>query len=243
MSRRTFSWRSAGSTDVGRVREVNEDTYLDAPDVGLWVVADGMGGHAAGDVASGLIVRALKDVVLHDDGDAFIDDVERRLTEVNRLLYERSVTLERTMGSTVVAVLAHRTSFVVLWAGDSRVYRRSSKGFQQITRDHSQVEELVALGEITRDDARDHPLANVITRAVGGARKLRLEACMEPLQDGDRLLICSDGLFKDLDDDDLNRLLAEGNARESCGLLIDAALDRGGGDNITAIVVDFRSGA
>lgn len=243
MADEAFTWHSAGATDVGCVRQVNEDTFLNSPDAGLWVVADGMGGHAAGDYASGLIVRALQDVKAPSDADAFLDDVEQRLVEVNRRLFERSIEAERTMGSTVAAVLAYQQYFVALWAGDSRVYRRSDRGLEQITRDHSQVEELVAMGEITREDARDHPMSNVITRAVGGARRLRLEARMQPIEDGDRVLVCSDGLFKDLTDEDIDRLLAEGDPRESCTRLIDEALIRGGGDNITAVVIDFKAPA
>lgn len=240
MSESSFTWASAGATDVGCVRQVNEDTFLELPDSGLWVVADGMGGHTAGDYASGLIVEALGDVGCHDDADEFLDDVERRLIEVNRRLFERALETERTIGSTVAAVLAFRNYFVALWAGDSRVYRRSSEGLEQITRDHSQVEELVALGELAREDAESHPMANVITRAVGGARRLRLEARLQGLADFDRVLVCSDGLFKDLRHDDLDRLLSDGTAAEACERLIDEARARGGGDNITAIVIDFR---
>lgn len=241
MSDPRFRWTAAGATNVGCVRRVNEDTYLDLSASGLWVVADGMGGHAAGDYASGLIVEALGDVPAHDDADEFLDDVERRLNEVNRRLFERSIAAERTMGSTVAVVLALEDSFVALWAGDSRVYRRSGSGLEQITRDHSQVEELVAMGELAREDAEDHPMSNVITRAVGGARRLRLEARMQHIADGDRVLVCSDGLFKDLKADDLDRILADGSPREAVAQLIDEALVRGGGDNITAVVIDFES--
>lgn len=241
MSDARFTWASAGLTDVGCVRRVNEDTFLDLPDSGLWVVADGMGGHAAGDYASGLIVEALTDVQPHDDGDDFLDDIERRLVEVNRRLFERSLKTERTIGSTVAAVLAFNHYFVALWAGDSRVYRRSAAGLEQITRDHSQVEEMVAMGELRREDAENHPMSNVITRAVGGAKRLRLEARLQTLADYDRVLVCSDGLFKDLRQPDLDRLLVDGSPQEACDRLIEEAKARGGGDNITAVVIDFRA--
>ena len=241
MSDALFSWASAGATDVGCVRQVNEDTFLDLPDSGLWVVADGMGGHAAGDYASNLIVEALTDVKPHDDGDEFLDDIERRLVEVNRRVFERSHKTDRTIGSTVVVVLAFKSYFVALWAGDSRVYRRSASGLEQITRDHSQVEEMVAMGELRREDAEHHPMSNVITRAVGGAKRLRLEARLQNVADYDRVLVCSDGLFKDLRHADLDRLLIEGTPQEACDRLIDEAKARGGGDNITAVVIDFRA--
>ena len=243
MSDAPFQWASFGATDVGCVRQVNEDTFLDLPGAGLWVVADGMGGHAAGDYASGLIAEALADVKPAEDPDDFLDDVERRLVEVNRLLFERALQTERTIGSTVAVVIAFKRYFVALWAGDSRVYRRSSEGLEQITRDHSQVEEMVALGEIRREDAEDHPMSNVITRAVGGARRLRLEARLQGLEDYDRVLVCSDGLFKDLRHADLDRLLCEGSAQEACEGLVAEARERGGGDNITAVVIDFREPA
>jgi serine/threonine protein phosphatase PrpC len=221
------------------VRRVNEDAYLELGDSGLWVVADGMGGHDAGDYASGLIVEALADVARHTDPDAFLDDVERRLVEVNRRLFERATRLSRTIGSTVVAVLAFRSYFLSLWAGDSRVYRAGAGGLEQVTRDHSQVEEMVALGELRREEVANHPMSNVITRAVGGASTLRLEATLQGINDGDRLLICSDGLYKDLDRDDIQEMLTGGSPADACKALVDLAMLRGGGDNITAVVIDF----
>ena len=132
MSDALFSWRSAGLTDVGCSRSVNEDAFLEHGDSGLWVVADGMGGHDGGDYASGLIVEALGDVRRHDDPDEFLDDVEKRLVEVNRLLFERASRRARTIGSTVAAVLAFKSYFLSLWAGDSRVYRASMDALEQI---------------------------------------------------------------------------------------------------------------
>lgn len=236
-----FHWASAGKTHTGHVRRVNEDAYLQLPQRGLWVVADGMGGHAAGDYASGLIIEALRDVKTYADPDDFLDDVERRLVEVNRRVFERGVETERTIGSTIAAVLGFKTYCVCLWAGDSRVYRVNEDGFEQLTRDHSQVEDLVASGHLAREDIADHPLANVITRAVGGAEKLRLEAKLVALDPGDRLLLCSDGLYKDLRPDEIAGLLAEGDADYACSALLDRALLRGGGDNVTAIVIDCHA--
>ena len=239
MSDAQYTWTSAALSNVGLVRTVNEDAYLDLGGSGLWVVADGRGGHDAGDYASQLIVEALADVTRHDDPDAFLDDVERRLVEVNRRLFERATRLSRTIGSTVVAVLAFRSYFLSLWAGDSRVYRAGANGLEQVTRDHSQVEEMVALGELRRDQVANHPRSNVITRAVGGASTLRLEATLQGISDGDRLLICSDGLYKDMDRDDIHAALTTGGPEDACQTLVDLAMLRGGGDNITAVVVDF----
>lgn len=236
-----MNWASAACTHTGFVRRINEDAFLALPERGLWAVADGMGGHSAGDYASGLIVEALSDVGEHDDPDAFLDDVERRLVEVNRRVYERSIDTERTIGSTVAAVLAFKRHAVCLWAGDSRVYRAHGGELEQLTRDHSQVEDLVAAGTLTPDEAAAHPMANVITRAVGGARQLRLEARLVEVDDGDRLMVCSDGLYKDLTTDEIVALLCDGAPDEACQALTDRALLRGGGDNITVVVIDFRA--
>lgn len=234
-----FNWRSAGLTNPGLVRRINEDAYLDLGDQGLWVVADGMGGHDAGDYASNLIVKALGDVKGKDEPDEFLKEVERRLLEVNRRLFEKAARTSRTIGSTVVALLAFRRYCLCLWAGDSRLYRYRNGELEQITRDHSQVEELVALGEIDRADAESHPMANVITRAVGGAASLQIDANLQALRDGDRLMLCSDGLYKDLDPAELLAGLDADDPADACKRLVDLALRHGGTDNITLTIVDF----
>ena len=147
--------------------------------------------------------------------------------------------LGRTIGSTVATVLAIRNYIMALWVGDSRVYRLRGNRLEQITRDHSQVEELVALGELTRAEVANHPMANVITRAVGGSAELRIDANLQGLHDRDRLLLCSDGLHKDLTDDEMVRRLGHGTPADAVDSLVELALARGGKDNITAVVVDF----
>jgi serine/threonine protein phosphatase PrpC len=236
-----FRWQSASRTDVGNVRKLNEDAYLDLPASGLWVVADGMGGHDAGELASRMVVRELSGVPTHERFSDFVDDVEDRVLKVNQQLFSMSHegAVPRVIGCTFAGVLAFGGHCLSVWAGDSRVYRSRDGKLERITRDHSEVEELVARGEITAAEAELHPSANVITRAVGGVERLFLDLRVDALRDGDRFLICSDGLYKDLEFREIEAQLGEGNCIDACGRLIDTALSRECLDNITVIVVDF----
>jgi serine/threonine protein phosphatase PrpC len=236
-----FRWTSASRSDVGNARQVNEDAMLDLPGRGLWVVADGMGGHAAGDVASQMLVGKLRGVESHDKLSEFVDDVEDRVLEVNRRLYEMSHQEEppRVIGSTLAALLIHGSYAICMWAGDSRVYRLRRGALHQMTRDHSEIEELIAKGELDEASALDHPAANVVTRAVGGLEHLYVDLRLYTIRDGDRFLLCSDGLFKDLAEKELRDLVAEGSSVEACDALIETVLSREAADNVTVIIVEL----
>jgi serine/threonine protein phosphatase PrpC len=236
-----FRWTSASRTDVGNARQINEDALLDLPGRGLWVVADGMGGHAAGDVASQMVVGKLDGIDSHDKLSEFVDDVEDRVLEVNRRLYEMSHQEEppRVIGSTLAALLVHVSYAICMWAGDSRVYRLRSGALRQLTRDHSEIEELIAKGELDEESALDHPAANVVTRAVGGLEHLYVDVRLYTVRDGDRFLLCSDGLFKDLSEEEIAHLVAEGSCVEACDALIETVLSREAADNVTVIIVEF----
>ncbi|MBT8131980.1 MAG: protein phosphatase 2C domain-containing protein [Gammaproteobacteria bacterium] len=242
LSSAPFRWDSATTTHPGKVREINEDAALALPERGLWVVADGMGGHEAGDMASNMIVESLSGVKAHDNPADFLDEVEDRLLDVNLSLYEtaNNSVLMRTIGSTVVALLVMGRHTVIVWAGDSRAYRLRDGELQRLTVDHSQVEVMVQAGELRREDAESHPLSNVITRAVGGTDELYLDVDLRELIDGDRYLLCSDGLYKDLDEASLAAGLGRGSCAEACQALLDLALAGEASDNITAAVIDFR---
>lgn len=237
----SMSWRSCGITNVGRVRKLNEDNLLERPEMGLWVVADGMGGHAAGEVASQMIVDNLKKIHEGISLDRYIDDVEERLLKVNEKLLEKSreSTKKHTIGSTVVVMIAYRNYCIFMWAGDSRLYRLRDGELRQMTIDHSQVELYVEQGLISREEAQVHPHGNMITRAVGATDDLYLDMDMQTMHSGDRYLLCSDGLTKHLVDFEIEDILAEeGDTEETCKVLVDLTLERGAGDNVTAIVVD-----
>ena len=237
---RFFSWRSSATTSTGNVRAHNEDSILDLPAVGLWVVADGMGGHNAGDVASRMIVEALAGVERRASPSAMLDEVEDRLTQVNHRLYTESLENDTGMsGSTIVALLAFERHCVSVWAGDSRVYRRRGTTFEQITRDHSEVQDMIDGGVIA---APGSVSSNVITRAVGGAQELHLDIELRELRHQDRYLLCSDGLYRELADEDISQHLANNDPEGACKALMKQALGGACSDNVSVIVVEF-SGA
>jgi serine/threonine protein phosphatase PrpC len=219
-----FTWRSSAATSVGNVRAHNEDAILELPAAGLWVVADGMGGHNAGDVASRMIAEALCTIARPRQLSELLDGVENRLRAVNEQLFQSS--LERggeTTGSTVAVLLAFDAYCVSVWAGDSRIYCLRDQSLIRVTRDHSENEE-----------------SNVITRAVGGSDELCLDLELRELADGDRYLLCSDGLYRELSDTDLARHLAHDDVGVACRSLLSQALAGPCRDNVSMIVVEFR---
>ncbi len=234
-----LSWTSATLSDVGKKRKHNEDSYLDRREDGLWVVADGMGGHSSGDLASQTIVDTLARCPAADDLDSFVTAVEEQILTAHRQLLEIASRRMQTMGSTVVALLARGNHAAVLWAGDSRLYRLRNDRLEQITRDHSHVNMLLDSGLISEDEVEDHPAGNLVTRAVGADEELCLDADIWELQAGDRYLLCSDGLDKHLHDDEIAALLRKGTVDEAARALIDLTLERGALDNVTVSVVDI----
>jgi protein phosphatase len=233
-----FHWSSASLTHVGKVRECNEDAYLDAPERELWVVADGMGGHAVGDVASALVVDTLKDLPSPTSLEAYIDTVRDSLQSVNqRLRCEAAKRQESIIGSTVVVLLAYENRCAWLWAGDSRIYLLRDSRLKQLTRDHSQVEQLIAQGLIERSQAGKYSGGSAITRAVGASDKLILDSEMLEVRDSDVFLLCSDGLTNEVDDNEIASELIRGNFQKSCEKLVARALDYGARDNVTAVVI------
>lgn len=238
----SLSWSSHGISDVGKVRRHNEDSLLVRPEMGLWAVADGMGGHAKGDVASQMIVETLRKVHEGTTLARCIDDIEDRIIEVNtRLLEKAKESAKRiTIGSTLVIMLAYDRYCVYIWAGDSRLYRLRASRLSRITTDHSQVELYIEQGLISREEAHAHPHGNMITRAVGAMDELHLDMGIQEMEGGDRYLLCSDGLTKHIPDMELQDQLKNGNATDCCKHLIDVVLSRGAGDNVTAIVVDIQ---
>lgn len=238
---RRLSWSSYGISDVGKVRRHNEDSLLERPEIGLWAVADGMGGHAKGDVASQMIIDSLKKVHEGTTLNRYIDEIEDRIMAVNKKLIEKAEETSNkvTIGSTVVILLAYDQYCVYLWAGDSRLYRLRNREIRQISTDHSQVEMYVEQGLISREEALSHPHGNMITRAVGATKNLHLDMDIQKLARGDRFLLCSDGLTKHVNDTELEAYLREGSPEECCRRLVDITLARGAGDNVTVIIVDI----
>lgn len=234
------AWQYCALTDTGARRKHNEDSIMSAPELGLWAVADGMGGHEAGDVASGMIVDALSSIKRPENFSLFVDAVELTLQKTNQALRDHAEKqyAGRTMGSTVVALLIADGYGACMWAGDSRLYRFRNNALEQLSRDHSQVQRLVDAGLLAAEEADSHPNANVITKAVGGAVHLAVDVVMLDVQPGDRFLLCSDGLYNELDPDEIAVRFSVGAVEEVANQLLQGALEKGARDNVSVIVVE-----
>ncbi len=235
-----LTYESTAVTHVGCVRELNEDNYLDRTDICLWAVADGMGGHEAGEVASGLLVESLNQVDATTSGYAFLDEVHASVQRVNRTLLARAAVMRpgAVIGSTIVILMAYEGHYACLWAGDSRAYIYRGGELEQITRDHSVVQELIDTGALTRTDAKTYRKQNVITRAVGVTDRLALDMHQGPIQKGDIFLLCSDGLTGMLDDEEIRRLLYEFPRADAATAMVSLAIARGAKDNLTLILIE-----
>ncbi|MDR3494057.1 MAG: protein phosphatase 2C domain-containing protein [Ancalomicrobiaceae bacterium] len=238
MSTDRIVFETGAASDKGLVRAVNEDAYLLRPGIGVWVVSDGMGGHSAGQFASHMVVDGLSGIDGHDDAAALVADCSKRLAAVNDRLREAAQSMghERS-GATVVALILHETTFACLWCGDSRIYRVRAGMIQQLTRDHSEVEELIGRGLISRDDAKSWPRKNVITRAIGVAETLAVETLSGEIEFDDVFLLCSDGLTAHLSDAEIGATCVVDDVQEAADRLVAATLERGAKDNVTVIVV------
>ena len=232
------TWKSVAQTDIGTVRKVNEDGFLDAPNVGMWCVADGMGGHAKGDVASKMIVDGLQDIANMQNYPISAQHVLQVLQKVNSQLVAMADEKQAVIGSTVVVLVFDQQNAHCIWAGDSRIYRLRNNKLSRLTQDHSQVEEMVQQGILTPEEAERHPNANVITRAVGANDELELDLVSDVRMDGDKYFLCSDGLNKVMDDVEIESLLLSTPLETIAPLLIQTSLDRSARDNVTVLVVD-----
>jgi serine/threonine-protein phosphatase Stp1 len=237
---RRMTTECSARTHVGRVRRLNEDNYLDRSAVGLWTVADGMGGHQAGDLASALIVEAMQDVDNFSSGYAFLDDVRDRLHRVNRTLLARAAIMApgAVIGSTVVVLLIYEDHYACLWAGDSRIYLLRKGELHQLTRDHSMLQELIDAGSVPSAEARSFRRSNVITRAVGVTDLLTLDMRQGSVEAGDVFLLCSDGLTGMLEDREIYGILQNAPTLDGAAdRLIERTLEQGARDNVTVVLV------
>lgn len=237
--RRPIQWLSSSATNVGTVRSINEDAILARPDVGMWVVADGMGGHEAGNVASKMVVDTLAEVNNSRHLDDFVTSIENQVLDTNhRLLEYAEIMLDgRVVGSTFICMLIRGQIGVCLWAGDSRLYLYRNNQLTRISRDHSHVAELLQQGAITAEEALAHPESNVITRAVGTSEELYVDIEVFTVQLGDVYLLCSDGLYNAVANEDIEKHLMNNSVDASVNALIENALHNNASDNVSAIVI------
>ncbi|MEX6500730.1 PP2C family protein-serine/threonine phosphatase [Pseudomonas zhanjiangensis] len=236
----TGTWRSAARTDTGKVRARNEDAFLALPEQGLWAVADGMGGHQNGALASRLIVEQLAEPCAGDLQQR-LDELRRRLHGVNRRLgQELTVTAERPdtlIGSTVVALLIEGERAACVWAGDSRCYLWRGGRLYQLSRDHSLLQQLIDEQGLAPQDAARHPAAHALTRAIGASEALQLDILELQTCPGDVFLLCSDGLYQGLSADQLGAALNLPSPQLALNRLFQLALEGPARDNLSAVVV------
>lgn len=236
-----FQISGNGVTHVGHVRTKNEDSILMLPEENLWIVADGMGGHHAGDFASQTITQNLGLFKQQQSLDDSILLLEENVINSNTIIRRKSESLGRnaTIGSTVVCLYIWRNFAFTFWAGDSRLYRYRNNKLERLTEDHSYVEELVKMGKIDARDAEAHPAANVVLKAVGIDDLLRMDFDYFELLDEDIFIICSDGLYKDMDERALVNVIQADtdNMGSLTQNLLTASLNAGGTDNTSIIVL------
>jgi type VI secretion system protein ImpM len=230
-------WQSFGLSHVGMVRTLNEDAFLTIPEAGIWAVADGMGGHLAGDEASRAVVDGLSAVGAGSTLEALIAEVTDSLQATNKELRQRTQGFAngQIMGSTVVVMLAVDNQCATIWAGDSRLYRYRRGCLSQLTRDHSPEGELENPNQQAPSNQNS---SNVITRALGAEQELRLDMLTFEAGPGDTYLLCSDGLVKALTVDEIETILTQPDPEKCSRSLIDLALEKKARDNVTVVVVN-----
>lgn len=247
-----------GLTDVGRKREKNEDSLLVSPNLGLFMVADGMGGHQGGEFASKIAVQTVEETIrqILEDPEATIstDDVFNRSDPGEMLRYAIRMASQRIfeeaarnpglrgMGTTAVALLVKDDKGFIAHVGDSRAYLVRNEEIKQLTADHSLVAEQLRAGFITPEELKNHKFKNIITRSVGFQNDVEIDLLVRDLEAGDRFLLCSDGLTNLVEDTDLHKIVAKNPPKEACKKLIDLANKRGGDDNITVVITGVSEG-
>lgn len=230
---------SSAMTHTGTRRRLNEDAYLDRPDLGLWAVADGMGGHKAGDYASQRVVESLDFAEPSETPRDLLTRIEAALGATNDDLIAKADGLgpKAVVASTVVGLVVAGLRFACFWAGDSRLYMIRGGEILQLTRDDSHVQDLVDAGELGEQEADGHPLAHVVTAAVGADRTFHLNLRHGRMTTGDRFLLCSDGLSRMLSAAEVSRIVTAYAISEAAQTLVEEAVSRGARDNVTAIVI------
>lgn len=242
MNDAALPFESYGVSHKGCVRQLNEDSYLMEPQSGLWLVADGMGGHDAGEVASASIVEHLATIGIASSAPdlraRFEDRLNRAHTEIRKISRQRGVTI----GSTVAALLAMDGRFACLWSGDSRVYLVRNGAISQISRDHTEVQELLDRGMISPSEARNWPRRNVITRAVGVSDEIVIDFQQGEILPGDVFVLSTDGLTAHVTDAEIQAAVVSAIPQAACEKLLAMVLARGGSDNVTIVLVRIKDG-
>lgn len=234
--------RSAARTNQGKVRDNNEDAYISRPDHKIWAVADGMGGHEHGEIASRMVVEALEDLVLVDDFDERIKQVTRCLRYVNKQLTQQDKTVVKgqlppIMGTTVVALLIEDERMACIWAGDSRCYLYRKGSIYQITKDHAVWQEKMDKEQLSIQEAQQQKGSFALTRAIGADEELSLSIVEMEITKGDKFLLCSDGVYQYVSYDQLYQAMSKASPLLAIDQLFHEVLATEAKDNLTAIIV------
>jgi protein phosphatase len=232
------------STHVGKLRQQNEDSYLVATHLGVWAVADGMGGHEAGDVASRLVIEELGAVPVASTAAELLASCEARVISANHRLRQFAESRGgAVVGTTLAALLMFEGFYAGVWSGDSRIYLIRNNQIEQVSLDHTEVQELVSEGALTADEAREWPRRNVITRAIGVYDSPELEMKSGTLEAGDIFVLCTDGLTAHVENSEILAAAGHQRPQQACDLLVAQTLDRGATDNVTVLAVQFGEAA
>jgi protein phosphatase len=230
---------AGAASDVGRVRKINEDSFLVRSERGLWAVADGMGGHAGGKLASGIVVETLGRMPPPRDVGDLVSGCATLIGEANSRIYAHGALNGGTIGTTVAILAAQGRRFACIWSGDSRIYLVRDSRIRQLSRDHTEAQELVAQGVLSPEEAKRWPRRNVITRAIGVGDDPELEMERGELAANDAFVLCSDGLTNHVEDGEILAAVTAHAPELAAQALIDLTLARGATDNVTVIVVRY----
>ena len=233
-----YTTHTCQGTHVGYTRRVNEDALFVSEAEGLWLVADGIGGHGNGDKASAAVVEHIESYCQSDSVEESLAEITSRLRQAHQAC--RNMAGAGRPSTTVAALIILQSKAISIWAGDSRIYRLRRGKLALLTEDHNLAQQRYKRGELSREAAQRLKSANVLTRAVGVHQALHLDADVTEVEAGDRFLVCTDGLYKELPHEKIQGILGESFSERILNALIEEALNRGGRDNITGIVVDVR---
>ncbi len=232
-----FRIESSALTHQGRVRQQNQDAYCIRERDSLWAVADGMGGHEGGEWASAKLVEELDRVEVPADLDAAGDAVAAAIRAANLATVEEAGRRGRQMGSTIVALVVHDQRYALLWVGDSRAYLLRDGKLEQLSRDHTQVQEMVDRGVMRPEDVAGHPMGHILSRAVGVRTEIEIDRATGDVLPGDVFLLCSDGLHGYVGETEIQRLMGRGSPARALDRLIALTLENGAPDNVTGVAV------
>ncbi len=238
-------WNSSDYSHPGHSRKINEDAVFSDPRSGTWCVADGMGGHEQGGLASLLLVETIADAPIYGSLEQRVKEIQQRILRLNQALYAKGRDVisdhngkRQIIGCTFVILISDGLYSTCLWAGDSRLYLLREDNLYQITDDHTVVNDLLARGVISKSDSENHPQSHIVTRALGAAEHVEFEKKTFAAREGDRYLLCSDGLYNELDSNDISEALSIEGSSNSCRVLIEKVLQTDATDNLTGCVIN-----